>query len=187
MTRPGSPSRAIAAATLTLLTACTAQVARDALKLPQEAAALRELQTRRFDGPAEGRILAASAAVLQDLGFTIDEGETSLGLIVGSKERSAVNDGEVMTAYLMAAISILALSPTAPVYAKRQRIRVALATTAARYGSSGGPTEVRVTFQRVVYDNHDAVVRVEPIEGEDLYQEFFDRLSQSIFLEVQSP
>jgi hypothetical protein len=177
----------MAAATLTLLTACAAQVPRDSLQLPAEAAALRELQTRRFDGLAEGRILAASAAVLQDLGFTIDEVETSLGLIVGSKERSAVNDAQVMTAYLLTAISILALSPTAAVYAKRQEIRGSLATTPARAGKSGGQTAVRVTFQRVVYDNYDHVMRVEQIEAEDLYQEFFDRLSQSVFLEVQSP
>jgi hypothetical protein len=131
-------------------------------------------------------MLAASAAVLQDLGFTIDEGETSLGLIVASKERSAINEGEVATAYLLTALSILALTPTEPEYAKRQQVRVALVTRPAR-GAQGDATTVRVTMQRLVYDNHDRIRRVEKVDQTDLYSEFFDRLSQSLYLETQSP
>lgn len=171
---------------LASLAGCALQVPRDALQLPADAAAMRSLQTRRFDGLDEGRMLAASTAVLQDLGFTIDEGETSFGLVVASKERTAINEAEVTTAWLLTALSIVALSPTAPVYAKRQTVRVALATSSSRTGPRGSTT-VRVTFQRVVYDNYDRVRRVEQVGDADLYQEFFDRLSQSVFLEVQSP
>lgn len=169
-----------------LLAGCAMTVPRDALQLPQDAAARREQQTRRFDGISEQRMLAASTGVLQDLGFTIDEVEARIGLVVGSKQRSAVNEVEVAAAYLLTTLSVLALAPTAPEYAKRQVVRVAVVTAPAT-DAGATSTLVRVTLQRAVFDNHDRVRRVEEVAGEDLYQEFFERLSQSAFLEAQSP
>ena len=48
-------------------------------------------------------------SVLQDLGFAIDESETRLGIVVASKERSAVDEKEVAAAYLVTVLSILVL------------------------------------------------------------------------------
>jgi hypothetical protein len=186
MTFSRAMCRCAAATVIALTAACAMTVPRDVLQLPPEAAANREVQTRRFDRIDESRMLEASTAVLQDLGFTIDEGETSLGLIVASKERTAVNDAEVAGAYLLTMLSIVALAPAAPVYAKRQQIRVALTVSPLRTGNSGA-TLLRVTFQRTVYDNYDRIRRLEQVGDEGLYQEFFDRLSQSVFLEAQSP
>lgn len=186
MNTAGILARVATATWLTLVSACAMQVPRDALLLSPQATEQRELQTRKFDGVAESRMLAASAAVLQDLGFTIDEGETSLGLIVASKERSAINKGEVASAYLLTALSILALMPEEPEYAKRQLVRVALVTSPAQ-GAPGSATTVRVTMQRLVYDNHDRIRRVEKVDEADLYHQFFDRLSQSLYLEAQTP
>lgn len=173
-------------ALLALNSACAMQVPRDALLLAPQAAEQRERQTQKFDGVTEKRMLVASAAALQDLGFTIDEGETSLGLIVASKERSAIHRGEVAGAYLLTALSILALTPEEPEYAKRQVVRVALVTSPAS-GAQGAATAVRVTMQRLVYDNHDRIRIVEKVDDTDLYREFFDRLSQSLYLEAQTP
>ncbi len=186
MTLSRALCRGAAAALLALSAACATKVPRDVLQLPPEVAANRALQTRRFDGIDAGRMLTAGTGVLQDLGFTIDEGETSLGLIVASKERTAVNDAEVAGAYLLTMLSIVALAPIAPIYAKRQLVRVSLTANPVREGKSTA-TMVRVTFQRTVYDNYDRIRRLEQVSDEDLYQEFFDRLSQSVFLEAQSP
>jgi hypothetical protein len=179
-------ARAAIVALLALVSACALQVPRDALLLSPQAAEQRERQTRKFDGVAEKQMLAASAAVLQDLGFTIDEGETALGLIVASKERSAINKADVAGAYLLTALSILALTPQEPQYAKRQLVRVALVTSPVA-GAQGGATTARVTMQRLVYDNHDRILLVERVDDADLYREFFDRLSQSLYLEAQTP
>ena len=46
----------------------------------------------------------SSAGLLQDLGFTIDDSETQLGLIVGSKDRSAVEGGQVAGKIAMAVL-----------------------------------------------------------------------------------
>ena len=126
--------------------------------------------------------------MLQDLGFAIDASETRLGIVVASKERSAINEGEVATQYLLVFLSILALTPTNATYAKRQELRVALVTRPVTGITAGADaTLVRVTFQRSVFDNHDRLQRLEAVIGPELYQQFFDRLSQGVFLEDQSP
>jgi len=178
--------RLTAALPLALLAACATGIPKGALRLPPEAAADREAQTRRYEGITEREVLAAGAGVLQDLGFAIDESETRLGLVVASKERSAVDEKQVAAAYLMTLLSILALTPTEPTYATRQVLRVALVTRPAGVDRAGA-TLVRVTFQRSVFDNADRLVRLEAVTGPELYQQFFDRLSQGVFLEGQSP
>jgi len=50
------------------------------------------------------KILSAVAAVLQDLGFNLDESETKLGVVVASKDRDAVEAGQVVGAIVMAAL-----------------------------------------------------------------------------------
>ena len=126
--------------------------------------------------------------MLQDLGFAIDQSETRLGIVVASKERSAVNELEVAAEYLWFTLSLLALMPSNPTYTKRQDVRVSLVTQPARGVVVGNEaTLVRVTFQRSVYDNHGLLQRQESISGPELYQQFFDRLSQGVFLEEQSP
>jgi len=176
------------AAPIALLAACVTGVPEGALRLPPEAAADREVQTRRYEGINEHELLAAGAEVLQDLGFAIDESETRLGIVVASKERSAIDEKEVTAAYLLTFLSILALTPTEPTYAKRQVLRVSLVTRPAPREAVGrDATLVRVTFQRRVFDNADRLRRLEAVTGPELYQQFFDRLSQGVFLEGHSP
>jgi len=45
-------------------------------------------------------------------------------------------------------------------------------------------TVVRVTFQRIVTDTQGKVTRQECIIEEPIYQEFFEKLSKSLFLEA---
>jgi hypothetical protein len=178
----------IAVLPIAVLAACTTEIPKGSLRLPPEAAADRAAQTRRFAGVEEAQLLTIGASVLQDLGFAIDASETRLGIVVASKERSAVDEREVTVAYLITLLSILAQAPTEPTYAKRQLLRVALVTRPVPSDVSGADaTLVRVTFQRTVFDNADRLMRLEAITGPQLYEEFFDRLSQGVFLEAHSP
>jgi hypothetical protein len=155
----------------------------DALKMTPDTLERRQLQTRRFDGIEEKKILAASAGVLQDLGFNIDESETKLGLIVASKDRSAVSKGQVTAAVLLAL-----LTGTVTAVDKKQKIRVSLVARPAPTASDAGPPTsyyVRVTFQRMVWNTDNQVSRIEAIDEPAIYQEFFEKLSKSIFLEAQ--
>lgn len=69
------------------LTACAPQIPQDALRISPESLQDRQLQTRRFETTNKKAMLAAASAVLQDLGFTLEESEVNLGVLTGSKQR----------------------------------------------------------------------------------------------------
>ena len=168
------------ACSLSALIGC-ASIPEDALVLTPDSLERRQLQTRRIEGIDESGLLNASAAVLQDLGFNIDESETRLGVIVASKDRSAVTGGQVLGAVLLALMG----APTD--FDKTQKIRVSLVTRPALAQDRKplpGTQLMRITIQRIVTNTSGLVTRIESIEEPEIYQEFFDRLSKSVFLEV---
>jgi hypothetical protein len=134
----------------------------------------RQMETRRFETDDEDTMLVASAQVLQDLGFTLEESETKLGLITASKDREAGPNA----AGVVAIVLLSALARTNPVYDTEQRIYATLVSTRSR---DGGGFNVRVEFARIVKNNQKQT-RVEIIREPEIYQEFFDKLAQSLFL-----
>jgi len=186
MRRASRPTQLALAAVLAVasagfLSGC-ATIPKDALVLTPESLQLRQLQSRRIDGIDEKRLLNAAAGVLQDLGFNIDESETKLGVIVASKDRSAYSAGQIT-----AAVALALFGAYYPVD-KTQKIRVSLVTRPAR-AADGTPRQdsqvIRITIQRLVWNIDNQLTRIESIEEPQIYQEFFNRLSKSIFLEVQ--
>jgi hypothetical protein len=155
------------------LSGCVNQMAREALTLQPEALEQRRIQTRRFETQSEHELLTASLEVLQDLGFSLDETEPDLGLIVASKNRDASSTGEMIGAFIIGAAGDTQVS-----YNVEQRIRASVVTRGL--GKSG--TSVRVTFQRIVWNNLGEISTNESIEEPKLYQEFFAKLSNSVFL-----
>jgi hypothetical protein len=85
--------RAALVLAVTALGACEQGIPKEALQITPETLEQRQLQTRRFDTSDEAELLSASAALLQDLGFNLDESETDLGVIVASKDRDARPSG----------------------------------------------------------------------------------------------
>lgn len=145
----------------------------DYYKLDDQYLARRQLETRRYETEDEESLLIASAQVLQDLGFTIEETETNLGLITASKDREATADGKQTLAMFLAA-----LGGDDPVYDVKQRIYVTLVSTKSR---SGNGYNVRIEFARIIWNNKNET-RTEKIQDEGIYKDFFDKLSQSVFL-----
>jgi len=159
-----------------------ATIPKDALVLTPDSLERRQLQTRRIDGIGESNLLSAAAGVLQDIGFNIDESETRLGVIVASKDRSAVTGSQVMGTVLLALIGAY------KDFDKTQKIRVSLVTRpfVGQDGAAVPNTSlIRITIQRIVRNTSGQVTRIESIEEPAIYQEFFDKLSKSVFLEVQ--
>jgi hypothetical protein len=159
-----------------------ATIPEDALVLSPDSLERRQLQTRRIDGISEKELLSAAAGVLQDLGFNIDESETRLGVIVASKDRSAFTPSQ------LAGAIALALFGVSTSIDKTQKIRVSLVTRPA-LAADGSPRPdsqmLRITIQRMVWNTANQVTRIESIEEPEIYQAFFERLSKSVFLEVQ--
>ncbi len=170
------PSIALSAALL-LVTApgCVVTVPPEALALSPDSYRLRQLQTRRFETKDEMFLLQASLGVLQDLGFEVDESESRLGVIVASKTRDATD-----AAQIVGSIIIGALSETRVPYDVEQKIRASVVTRPV----SLQETAVRITFQRMVWDDEGQVSRAESLEDSELYREFFFKLSKSVFLEA---
>jgi hypothetical protein len=136
---------------------------------------IRQQSTRRFATTDEQKILAAAAALLQDLGFTIDKSEVDLGLIVASKDRSAVEGRQVAG---KVAVAIL-FQADVPIETK-QKFRASVVTK-----PTNREVVVRVTFQRIVWNERGQVTRLERLHDPKEYQEFFEKLSKSVFLDAQ--
>lgn len=147
----------------------------------RQTVAERQLGQRRFDTKDEAFLLQASVGVLQDLGFLLDEAATGSGFILASKERDAVESGQVAAQVLLVMLAAAAGSHVDPVWERNQRIRVSVST---RPSSDRGATLARVTFQRAVWNTKNQVSRVETIADPHIYQEFFDKLSQAAFLQA---
>jgi hypothetical protein len=166
---------AVLCTVVTSLSGCAQKVPKEALELTPESLKLRQLQTRRFESKDEKALLAACAAVLQDLEFTLDQSETALGIIVASKDRSAVEAGQVIGSIFVA----LLIGVPVP-WDEKQKIRASLVTRPA--GPDGNNTLVRVTFQRMVWNTQGHVTKSEPLDEPRFYQEFFEKLSKAVFL-----
>ena len=171
-------------ALLFLISGC-ASIPVDILRLPPDNLLKRQQQTRQYVTTDEEKILSACTGVLQDLGFTIDKGESKLGVIFASKDRKVDNGGQLVTATLLTALSAAAGTGTSAYYnnvEKNQKIR---ASVVSQKSSDGSKVLVRVSFQRMVWNMAGQLAKIETLEQDDLYQGFFEKLSKSVFLEEQ--
>ncbi len=163
---------------------CIETIPREVLALTPQSLERRQAQTRIYHTADEQRMLSAAVGVLQDLGFTIDESETDLGVIVSSKRRDAMQAdqvaGAVMTTLAGAVMTFgLYWGASGPID-DVQEIRASLVTAP----TDGGRMQARITFQRIVWNTDGDIVRREEIDDPRIYQEFFDALSTSLFLEA---
>lgn len=142
----------------------------------------RQIETRRYEGIKEENLLVASSNVLQDMGFSLDNSETKLGLLSASKQRDATQAGEVVVAVLVAL-----LGGGATPISKDQTIRVSLVVRPVQVTTDNTPVDshfVRVTFQRIVRRTDNSVF-AQTLDEKELYDGFFENLSKSVFLEAQ--
>ncbi len=163
----------------------------DLLRLTPESLRNRPLQTRSYEGTSETDLFSAATGVIQDLGFIIDESEPNLGLIVGSKRRDADPDlaQRVKQVFGTAALWLaygLGGDP-GPVFMPVDDYQKLWASIVIRPTSENADetSEVRVTFQRIVWNTEDEVDRLQSLDEPEFYQRFFDLLSKSVFLEGQ--
>lgn len=166
-----------------VLSACQQTMPKDSFKLTPEAMQNRQIETRNFSTKDETIILSASAGVLQDLGYTLDESETKLGVIVASKDRKTDNKGQQYWAHTSLILGALAGVKTDPYKGveDKQKIRVALVT---KPDLNKKEVAVRVTFQRLVWDMEGNLFKMETLSDKEMYSGFFSKLSKSVFLEA---
>jgi hypothetical protein len=166
-----------------VLTGCEAPVPKDVLKPNVSVLQNRSLQSRSFDTLNEKLLLSASAGALQDIGFTIDDSETKLGLIVASKDADATNKTQLALATTGIVLGVLAGSVDTRTYQNLDDVQKIRASLVTHQNPGQKKTMVRVTFQRVVWNKNKQISKRETLNDPKLYQGFYDRLSKAVFLE----
>jgi hypothetical protein len=150
-----------------------------------------------FETTNEKELLSASAAVLQDLGFQIEESEVEMGILRAAKERSA---RAFWQEFWQGLILLLSAAATAfggsnAIYIMpvdlHQQIGATLATRPVAEDDSR--FTVRILFHRMVWkgDGQSGDQYIPPgqnwmqmIYDGRIYQQFFAKLSKGLFLEA---
>jgi hypothetical protein len=158
------------------LVSCQHRIPKDALALSPTSLADRQLQTRVFETSDEKMLLTASAALLQDLGFTIEESEVPCGLIVCSRDRDLTDAGQVVGRVFLAAFTGVLIP-----WDEKQKVFASLVTKPL----NDEKIAVRITFQHMVWNSSGQLVKNEQMNDPEVYQEFFSKLSKSVFLVAQ--
>jgi hypothetical protein len=169
------PIKTLIVISVVILSGCVSnKIPPEALRIEKETLETRSIQTRYFETLNEEDLLAASASVLQDLGFLLDESETKLGLLTASKKRDAQETGQIVGAVLMAVIFGAHMETD-----KDQKIKASLVSRKVE----DGKISVRITFQRMIWNGSGVLWKLETLNDKEMYQEFFSKLSKSVFLE----
>ena len=159
-------------------------------ELTPQSAQYRALQTRTFETSNEKELLSASAAVLQDLGFQIEESVKEVGMLRAAKERSAREYGqEIMQGFVVLLSGVAAAFGGGGIVVVpvdvHQQINATLVTRQSETDSSR--FTVRILFHRSVWKGDgnagDQYIppgqqSLEMIVDAKIYQQFFCKTVQ---------
>ena len=171
-----------------LLTSCaTTPKPESFFQLTPASAKYKALQSRIIETSRDKELLSASASVLQDLGFQIEESVADAGMLRAVKERSAreysqeIGQGFVFLIGLLARRVIIL-----PVDLHQQ-----IAATLVMHPIENSTTQfiVRIAFHRTIWQSEGSSTppgqqSMEMIYDAEIYQQFFAKLSKSVFLEI---
>lgn len=164
------------------IVACATGTGKEEVQPRPELSTERRLQTRRFDGISEERLLTASVGVLQDLGFTINVSNADLGFAAGVKDREAkAPDQRAAVIVLMILLTAMSGQPPPSGEIKEEQTVRVLLTTRPVSGATGS-CDVRVTFHRFL--RQPLVWQADSLRDPKLYEGFFELLSKAVFLEA---
>ena len=187
------------ASALVLLAVCSGCVRpiqpEELFQLAPDAPANHAMQARMFETADAKELLSASAAVLQDLGFQVEESSRELGFLRAAKERSAREYGQDIARFVVWIMTTpLILGNALPLMIPVDLHQKIAATLVARPSNPDATRyEVRIMFYRVVWKGEgmggrDAIPpgeqRMEMIREPKIYQQFFFKLSKAVFLEA---
>ena len=183
-----------------LLLGCVAPTGNpeDFFVLTPESLRYRALQTRVFETTDERELLSASAAVLQDLGFQVEESEVGMGVLRAAKERSAREFWQEFTqglVFLLSATAGVFGGGASTIYVMPVDLHQQIGATLATRPVVGDDFRftVRILFHRKVWkgagQSGDQYIPpgqnwMEMIYDGKIYQEFFAKLSKGLFLEA---
>lgn len=185
----GRAGRFACAAGLALLAGCVQETKPDELfQLRPESLRNRAMSIRTFDTANELELLSASAAVLQDLGYQVEESVHEVGYFRAVKERSAREHGQDLQRIMFFFISLGGAVMPVDLH---QQLVANLVTKPLNV--EGTKQQVRISFYRIVWKGDGQANRqyippgeqyMEMIHDPEIYQQFFAKLSKAVFLEA---
>jgi uncharacterized lipoprotein YmbA len=151
-----------------LLTACTiSQQSR-----PKTQLQIREFQTRTFLTPETNEVLSAVVDAFQDEGFMVKNVVPQVGLVSATREVDVEDHDQVFFQTFFYGHNA-------------QWSKNAAIEATANVKTQNGKTKVRLTFQEKIINNRGGTDTVDTIENPKFYQNFFDKIGKSIFIEEQ--
>jgi len=133
---------------------------------------IRQFQTRSYDTKDFKLVMKAVMDALQDENFIIKQADLELGFITAQRELDIESMGERFISSFLAALG----GGTA------QYKKNSITEATVNISEFGDQVRVRANFQNKIIDNLGKVVKVEQVEDEKFYQEFFSKVDKSIFL-----
>jgi hypothetical protein len=188
MARVRAPGSALLAGLVSVVAACAATAPSEFFELSPETPQHRAAQTRVFETRDSIELLSASAAVLQDLGYHVEESVRELGILRAAKERSAREHGQEITRVFVLLLSFGKL--LMPIDLHQQ---MAATLVIRPLDDAESRQEVRISFYRVVWKgdgmSDDQYLppgeqSMEMVRDPLVYQHFFAKLSKAVFLEA---
>ena len=179
-------SRWLALLAMSLLSACaTTGMPEDALRLPESTLDVRAIQSRTFAATSETAILAATIALLQDMEYNIDQIEKPLGVITASKVTDADSATQKTGLFILDMLCVISMSGGCDAMSKasdEQHLTVTIVVIPSLARS--GAYVTRITIQGVLYNKAEQILVLERIDDAETYQEIFDNLRKSIYIQV---
>lgn len=133
---------------------------------------IRQFQTRSYDTTDFKMVMKAVMSALQDESFIIKQANLDLGFIAAEKELDVESTGEVFLSGFLAALG----------GGKAQYKKNSITETSANISEFGDQIRVRINFQNKIINNKGQVMKVQQIEDQKFYQEFFSKVDKSIFI-----
>lgn len=155
-------------ASLITLTGCTSRNNEPVMTQLQ----VREIQTRIFEVNDAKLVMKAMINVLQDDGFIVKNAVLDLGLLNAQKEVDVEESSEKFLNTLLCG-------------ANARWSKHSILEASANVSEYGNQIKVRMNFQAKTLDNLGVPKDVEQITQDEYYQEFFAKVSKSIFLQTQ--
>ncbi len=187
-TSPRNLFQSLAVSISVLCLAACESIPGNAFRIPESSLSIRQMQTREYTELDDGTILSASVAVLQDMGYAIDEIEAELGLLSASKRADATNKLEAfgtLTVDAMQCVFTLMLACTRKHYKKIDDVQDIRLTLIAGPQQLSGDVPVRITIQRIIWDKAGRLSEQETITDPRVYDSMFAKLAKAVFLEKE--
>ena len=141
--------------------------------VPMTQLQIRQLETRDFETKDSKLVMKSMMNVLQDEGFVIKNAVMDLGLLSAEKNVDVEDKGLAFLATVFAGEQAR--------WSKQQSLEAS-----ANVSEFGDKVRVRITFQAKTIDNFGHPVSVAKVMNQAFYQEFFEKVSKSVFIQQEN-